>query len=126
MKELFKIGIYIGVGFLILGGLLIGIGSKLSNYKVNWSNIVSGTDVDELTLMEGHTEPESISSIDINVDLVKVSFKQGESFRVDYGLYKEMKYNVEVKDGVLIVKNKNHLSLNTHGETKQYINVTYP
>ncbi len=126
MKELFKIGIDIGVGFLILGGVLIGIGSKVSNYTVKWTDFVNGTDVDTLTLEEDSIEPETISSFDLDVDFVNVTFEQGDEFKVDYGLYKEMNYDLRCKNGLLIVTNKHNLSLNIKGETKQYIKVTYP
>ncbi len=127
MNRFFKIGFFIGITLLLIGGLLMIFSRHIKNIRVG--NIIISSAVYEdsgLQLVEGNKKFEDITGIAMKVSKVNVTFEQGDEFKVEYGTYRDMLYTLEEKDNVLYIDYKHSNLTNLKYYDEQYIKIIYP
>lgn len=103
MKKMFKtIGI-IALVLLVIGVVLIGIAIVCGVHNRSFTNnrffkFIVNPKVEKLE----YTVIDDFDSIDLNVDMGEIVFKEGEEFAIEYALYEGAKY--EVRNNTLYVE----------------------
>ena len=132
MKKGLKIVLITCVILFILGGIFIAVGIANGGsmaYYIDYKNHKISSSV-ETELISGNDQLDAFSEFDIDVDAAKVTIVKGDSYNVEYKLYKRENTSINVENGKLVITTK--IEKNTFNfdifsdDQNPYIKITIP
>lgn len=132
MKKGLKIVLITCVILFILGGIFIAVG--LANggsmaYYIDYKNHKISSAV-ETELVSSNDQLDAFNEFDIDVDAAKVTIVKGDSYNVEYKLYKRENTSINVENGKLVITTKSEKNTINFGlftdDQNPYIKITIP